>query len=172
MPVPIILRKLEKKRHWDPAPWVGCQDMQADVMKCLSTKNNQLSVYLLNEPHTQIERVVAALAASRDFLVPLDLAVVPIDILKECSIQSDDVQGETPDSEVNGWHRNLVELTVTKITRLIFAIRSKGEIKRYPEKKVEQAIKYSLEAESFTVDRIRSRELIQSLKRRNVISSP
>ena len=165
----VILRKLENKRHWDEASWLDSNDTQADVLKNFSTSNNELSIFVLEEPDAQIERVVAALAARRDFLSHLDLAVVPCEVLEECDIDSSDVQGETPDQEVNGWHQNLIQLTVSKISLLISFVKSEGDFKRYQGKDVEQAIKNSLDANAFDVASIASPKLIASLKKRQII---
>ena len=166
----MICRKLNQKRHWDDLPWLGPQDTQADAFKCLMTKQNRLSVFVLDKPDDQTERVVAALAVTRDNLAPLDLAIAPEEVLVRCDIRRDKIQGETPDSWVNGWHEDLVELTVAKITRLAAAIKSEGEIRRYNLKKVETAIQQSLEANYIGAEHINGR-LVQSLRKREFIRS-
>ena len=165
----VILRKLENKRHWDDASWLDSNDTQADALKNFSTSNNELSIFVLEESDAQIERVVAALAARRDFLSHLDLAIVPCEVLEKYDIESSDVQGQTPDHEVNGWHQNLIQLTVSKISLLISFIKSEGDFKRYQVKDVEQAIKNSLYSNSFDVASITSPKLIASLRRRQII---
>ena len=164
----IIFRKLNQKRHWDNAPWLEQQDAQADVTKCLATNENRLSVFVLDEPDEQVRRVVAALAATRDHLAHIDLAVVPENILEQCSIRWADTTGQTPDSEVNGWHRDLIELTIAKITRLAAAIKREGQIERYNPKRVGRAIKHSLDVNCIGTERM-GEELAQSLRKRGFI---
>ena len=166
----IICRKLSQKRHWDSLPWLEPQETQADAIKCLMTSQNRLSVFVLDEPDDQTERVVAALAVTRDSLAHLDLAVAPEHVLVQCDIRRDRVQGQTPDSGVNGWYEDLVELTVAKIARLASAIRSEGEIRRYNLKKVGIAIRQSLDAEYIGAEQINGK-LIQSLRKRGLIHS-
>lgn len=162
-----IFRKLSQKRYWDRIPWLGASDIQGDAANCLMTKENRLSVFLLEEPDVQIERVVAALALTRDSLVNLDLAIVPENVLELCGIQQDRVQAETSDSEVNKWHLDLVELTIAKIAKLASAIRNEGEIRRYNPADVKTAIQKSLNTDYVVADQIDAK-LIQSLERKGI----
>ena len=100
-----VLRKLEQKRHWDSQSWLSQGDVQADVAKCLSTDGNTLSVYVLDKPKEQLDRVVAALAAGRDYLVRFDLAIAPENILDKCGIVRASSSGDTLDRQVNEWHQ-------------------------------------------------------------------
>ncbi len=97
----------------------------------------------------------------------LDLAIAPETVLEMCGIQGDKVQAETPDSEVNEWHIDLVELTVTKIAELARAIKSEGEIKRYNLGYVKEAIRKSLNTNYIIIEHI-DEKLIQSLEKKGI----
>ena len=58
----------------------------------LSTAENTLSVYALDQPERQVERVVAALALTR--------------VIEECGIARISLPGTTPDPEANLWHQD------------------------------------------------------------------
>lgn len=163
----VIFRKLERKRHWDDKPWLEIGDVQADSTKCFETDENKLSVFVLDKPDQQIERVVAALAANRDYLCELDLAIVPEKALELCAIRRDNIQGETPDSEVNEWHKDFIELSISKIACLATAIKREGQIKRYQPKKVAEAIKFSLEANYFDISNL-NQKLLESKHLKNL----
>ena len=165
--VTAVFRKLEKKRHWDNPTWLESREVQADAMKCLKTSQNKLSVYVLDRPDEQVERVVAALAASRKYLVCMDIAILPKDMLEKCDLQLETFQGDTPDSRVNEWHQHLTKLTLEKITRLATEIKCSGELKRFQITQVGGAIKHALDANY--IDRgfvERNQELAKSLKKR------
>ena len=164
----MIFRKLSQKRHWDDTEWLGPHETQADAARCLMTSENRLSIFVLDAPGDQTERVVAALAVTRDNLAHLDLAIAPEDVLARCGIRRDGAQGKTPDSEVNGWHENLIELTVEKIARLAAAIKGEGKIMLYNPKKVEAAIRQSLDANYIDAERING-SMLQSLGKRGII---
>lgn len=162
-----FLRKLSQKRHWDDRAWLDQGDTQADVVKCLYPADNRLSVYLLDQPAGQMERVVAALALTRDHLSHMDVAVIPDSVLEECSIQSASMEGETPDPAVNQWHIDLVELSIAKIARLAVAIKARAQIERFSCRKVAQAIGQSVSANFIGREWV-SKEMAQSLKKRNI----
>ena len=82
----------EVKRHWDDRAWFEQGDVQADTSRCLSTAENTLSVYALDQPERQVERVVAALALTR--------------VIEECGIARISLPGTTPDPEANLWHQD------------------------------------------------------------------
>jgi len=168
--VAMICRKLSQKRHWDGLPWLGSQETQADAVKCLMTSQNRLSVFVLDKADDQTERVVAALAVTRDSLAHLDLAIAPEEVLARCDIRRDRVQGQTPDPGVNDWHEDLVEFTAEKIARLAVAIKGEGEIRRYNLKKVGTAIQQSLDEDFIGAERINGK-LVRSLRRRGIVRS-
>ena len=130
--------------------------------------DTRLSIFVLDAPDDQTERVVAALAVTRDNLAHLDLAIAPEDVLVQCRIRRDRAQGKTLDPEVNGWHEDLIELTVEKIARLAAAIKRKGRIMRYQKKEVEAAIRQSLDANYIGAERING-SMVQSLRNRGII---
>lgn len=152
-----IFRKLHNKRNWDRDEklWLGADDVPADTTKCLRTGENILSVYLLNEPSDHmIDRVVAALALTRDKIENLDLVIAPVEVISTSGIEQCKIQGKTPDSEVNKWHLDLVELTVNKIANLALAIKDKGVFKRYYHADVEKVIQNSLSNDCIAIGNI------------------
>ena len=163
-----IFRKLDDKRNWDAQPWLSADDAPADAAKCLRGKENKLSVYALEDPNAQMDRVVAALALTRDFVAKVDLAIVPEKALQPCRIKQDRVQANTPDSEVNEWHLDLVQLTVAKIAELASTIRSEGTIRRYLEREVETVIQNSLKTNKIVVEQV-NENLIPSLAKRGIV---
>jgi len=166
--VATVFRKLRQKRYWDGTSWLGPGETQADAAKCLETIENKLSVFLLDDPDDQVGRVVAALAVTRDYLVNFDLAIAPADVLEHCGVRWNQAQGRTPDAQVNVWHKDLVDLTITKVACLANAIRCEGKIRRYSQKKVETVIRHSLDADYIVVRDINS-EMTKSLQKRGII---
>lgn len=164
----LVLRKLNQKRHWDQAQWMGHDDVQADATKCLGSCGNALSVYVFDEGNGNIDRVVAALTAKRDHLKHFDVAVVPINVLGRCEIESCEVPGETGDTQVNEWHTDLINLSFGKLSILASCIRVEGTIRRYQRRDVERAIAGSLRQELIAVESI-GETLSNSLKSRGII---
>ena len=166
--MPHLFRKLNHKRHWDHHPSHAHGDVQADAMKCLVTSRNTLSVYLLEDTDQQKDRVVAALAVTRDYLADFDLVVVPDDTLRTLGITRIDNPGDTLDHEVNQWHYDLVDLTVMQLARLAVAIKRCGTIERYNRARLLDTIRTSLDANFIDRQRIPD-TLADSLRRKGVI---
>ncbi len=163
-----IFRKLENKRHWDQKSWLGADDVQADATQCLRAKGNKLSVYVIDNDKAHTDRVVAALALTRDHIAWLDLAIFPEVELDTCAIKYQRVQGDTPDVEVNKWHMDLEELTIGKIGKLALTIQGRqGEIRRYTPKEVVEAVRTSLSKNEIDKGRINP-NLVPSLVKRRI----
>lgn len=144
--MPLLFRKLIKKRHWDLQAWLSSGDAPADALSDLQTTENKLSIFLVEETKASLDRVVAASALNRDYLDVLDLALVTKGVLSKLHIDVSRSSGRTPDAGVNGWHRDLVDLSASKLAKLAGAIRQDGEIKRYTLRDVRKAIEASFQA--------------------------
>ena len=161
-----IVRKLDQKRNWDGVPWLTQDDCQAQVTNCLRTVDNKLSVFVIDEH--RFDRVIAALALTRDNLSFLDLAIADVKVLEDCEIEDQAVPGNTPDLDVNRWHRDLVRLSIGSLTRLARALRQSGSIVRVQKLEVIRAVKESVD--NGHVDHGEFKEgMVKSLKTKGII---
>src|SRR5438874_12791164 len=108
-----------RKARWltgPDVPWLSPGDVPADALLDLRTEANALSVCQVEADLSNLERVVAALAASRDTLANADFVLFDVRILTSLAIGSEATCGATPDEEANArWHLDLVELTAARI---------------------------------------------------------
>lgn len=116
----------------------------------------------------QLNRVVAALALTRDQLGHMDLALISDGVLEDCGIRHACIESTTPDKEVNRWHLDLVELSMQKLTVLASKIIAQGEIKRFQWSMVKAAIQDSLSADYIVTGEINSK-LLPSLRRKGLL---
>ncbi len=134
--MPLILRKIRKIRWYLP-PWLPEHDLQADALGDLSTKDNELSVWQINDDKANLERIIAALDAKCDSLSNFDYAIFDQKILDENNIKLRRSDGISADEEANHlWHFDLYELSALKIVKLARDVLTEGEIKRIQEKEV------------------------------------
>jgi len=140
--VPFVLRKIRKAKWYKHrgVPWLAQGDLQADALGDLQTSNNELSVYYIESNKSNLERVVTALAANRDFISNLDYALLDLEVLSELGIKTERRAGETPDAQVNTWHIDLVELSAHKLMDLADAIYKHADKRRLQKKKLIQLI--------------------------------
>lgn len=134
--MPFMLRKVRKAKWYRnrDVPWLGEGELQADALSDLGTKGNSLSVWWVEDDKSNLERVVAAVAASADRPSNVDFALFDVGILSDLEIRIEQTLGGSPDQVSNdAWHRDLVELSSSKLANLAEEIRGRAEITRILE---------------------------------------
>lgn len=92
--MPFVFRKLDRKARFYRVKWTGTDDVQADALREFRTKGNALSIWLIDDSLSNLERVIAAVAAGRDRLCNLDYALIDRTLLDELDIQVRSQEGE------------------------------------------------------------------------------
>jgi hypothetical protein len=155
--VPFILRKIRKAR-WrgsEVIGWLSSDDLQADALVDLATKDNRLSVYIVATDRFNLERILAALAGNCDFISNLDYVLLEENALDEINIKIASVKGETPDEEVNAVHRDLVELSATQILALAKLFSTRGERNRLTGRRVLELLVRAVDSGQIERDRLK-----------------
>lgn len=135
----IMLRKIEWRRWYkdkEMFSWLGEGEIPADPLTDLKTTQNNLSVFYIKEDHSNLNDIIAAMAATRDYAANFDYLLFDEQICSELSIEIKDTKGATPNEEVNKWHRDLMELSADKLLNLSKLFYEKGKTKRMQEKEV------------------------------------
>lgn len=94
-----LLREIKRPR-WlkrEELPWLAEGELQADVLADLKTNDNRLSVWSIDDQKLNLDRVIAAVAVTRDHIEKLDYALFQDDTLSALSIQIEPTKGTTPD---------------------------------------------------------------------------
>jgi hypothetical protein len=141
----MLLRVINKNR-WMEASFLAKGDLQADALLDLRTSGNALSVWHVEGDESNLNRVVALLAAGRDRLSNFDYALIDPESLIEFDIKIIASPGSSCDEVANEkWHRELGELSVSKIVNLagVIATSTKG---RKLEKAVRHLLRSAVEA--------------------------
>ncbi len=139
--MPFLLRIIRKSKWYKAADAVESapSDFPADPLADLNTKENKLSVWYVHEDKSNLERIAAAIGATRDFLVPLDYALFDYDLASNVKIELSSSDGSTHDKHVNvAWHRDLIELSA--LTLVDIARELAKRMDRIPEKEIGQLI--------------------------------
>jgi hypothetical protein len=141
--VPLLLRAIRKNRWYtsDTIPWLPEGEIQADPLGDLATGHNTLSVWQVEDDKSNLEQVITALAANRDTISNLDYALFDLDLLSTIGIRVEVNEGATPYERANHWHRDLVELTATKLVKLAQVMLMNSNRERVLEKKILSLIK-------------------------------
>ena len=128
-------------------------EIQADALGDLQTKNNALSVYRVDND-SDTKRVVVALAANRDAPANLDYAVFDGDDLPTIGVKLNRQEGATPDVEANKLHYDVEDLTAKGLAQLARVVSS-AEHGRIPLKKVKGWLKDALRSGSLERERLK-----------------
>ena len=144
----LCVRKVDRKHNWhDPRwdePWLGINDLRADALRDLQTEENKLSIWEMNDD-IPLSRVLAAVAASREFVAKLDFIVFEFGILDELKMERERVSGNTHDVGVNDRHIDLIHLSARKLSEFGARIRAAGKADRYYPKSVAPLIQDSVD---------------------------
>jgi hypothetical protein len=154
--MPTFLRVVQKSR-WHPKPeWDGwtSSEIQGDALRDLTTGGNALSLYRVDEG-TEIDRVVTALAATRETLSHIDYVVFDGAPLASSSIDVVQTDGKTPDKEVNHVHYDLARLTVSKLVQ-VAQIVSRCKKERITKSQMKDRLKQALENQWLDSDKVNS----------------
>ena len=133
-------------------PWLAPDELQAAALFDLRTDGNDLSVYEVRDKADE-ERVVTALAATRDNPQEYGYAVFEGEELSALGVRSVFSDGGTADDRVNGMHRNLIHLTAKQLADLARVI-SQGEYTRILRKRMQSLIIDALESGTLVEERI------------------
>lgn len=126
-----LLRKIRRNRWYkEQIEWLPDGELQADPLSDLGTKSNELSVYHVVKDESNLDRIIASLAANSERCDNFDFAIFDENIISELGIKIKKSKGELPDEQVNNWHSDLCELSATKLVVLAKAIYDKAKTGR------------------------------------------
>ena len=147
----LLLRKLESKVCWtataEDAPWLSTGDVQADALKSLRTKENALSLWHIEDDKGNLDQVVACLWAARQALQLIDYALLDAELIEELGFVLQRTAGDTPSAGANqAWHREIKQLSVSKIATLAHWMAAHAEFCRTPAKHLKSLLRSEVSA--------------------------
>ena len=120
-----FLRKLANKAHFVRQEWLEDDDVPSDALGSFMTKDSALSVWAIEDDRSNLRRVIAALAASRDSIDKLDYALVDESALDITGVFLSRANGRSPDGGANAlWHQDLNGLSGKRLVAL--ALNTRG----------------------------------------------
>jgi len=134
-----------KKARWENIPdFVPIDDVAADCVADLRIEGNSLSVWLVEDDQSNVDRVLVALAARCQSISNADYALFDDSVPADLGLKIQLSVGQTPDEHANGWHRDLVQLTGLQLVRLAGRIVQTARIDRITEKRMAQLLRDAL----------------------------
>ena len=141
--MPLLLRTVRENR-WHKAPaaeWLQRGDVPADPIGDLPTSQNRLSVWEVAADRSNLERIVRAVALTKDKVADTGYVLFNSELLPTIGVgTSEEEKGQTPDKDANAWHRDLTDLSGNKLVALTKAILEGGESGTVLKKRLLQLI--------------------------------
>lgn len=126
--VPSLLIKINHAKWYGDLPWLKVGEVQAAALWDLRQSDNRLSVWSIPDDTSNLQRIVAALAATRENIENLDYVLLQSASLSALNIGIEKTNGATPDAGVNAeYHLDLIELTISKIVSIANLIKLSAE---------------------------------------------
>lgn len=145
------MRKIRKTR-WDKELikqeiWLGPDEIPSDPLGDLTTTNNQVSIWELDQTKSNLNRLIAAIASNSDHVDKFDFVIFSIDQRKieEMGIGLNPSMGKCPDKEMAKFHRDMGKFSGSKLVSFVKWILENGETERYLPKKVSKLIADSIQ---------------------------
>lgn len=158
--MPYLLRKIKNKSNWFRKPAlpkeVTLGEISADVLGDLITTNNALSVWAIEDDRSNLPRVLAAIAATRDNLQKCDYLLFDRSAAEARGLKLRQTPATSPDSEAAGtWHFELVDLTVGSLADLAKEMFCNGEAARVFERELLDDLRQSIQSGFFATTSLR-----------------
>jgi len=162
--MPLFLMKIKRELTWsreEYAAWLAPDSVPADVAQDFRVKGGKLSVWHIEDDRSNLDQVVTALAANQSGLDPIDYGLFRQGLIADCGIQVVPTLGDTPMPNANGWHRDMVNLTVDSLSTVCKAIFDTIETDRREEDEVSELISGAVQLQE-----ISSQALNRGIKRK------
>jgi hypothetical protein len=162
--VPYVFKGIKYNRWYrdddtEAPDWLAVGELLGDPLGDLATHEGRLSVFLIESDKSNVDRVAAAMALTRDKLAHYDYILVDIDALVDAGFVLDYKPGTTPDSEVNEWHIDISQLSDRKVLHLLHIVWDIREYERLYLKDLEKLVVAGAAKGQYTKKRIASEKI-------------
>lgn len=108
-------------------------------------QENALSVWYVEDDGSNLERVVTALAATREHVSHFDYLLFDYAVVTDLGLTIKKTTGGTFDNAANrSWHRDLTELSGRRVLALLTTIFYASDVKRIPQGKILEWVKAAI----------------------------
>ena len=145
--MPLLVRKISKSK-WFQKDIENTDEVSADAITSdLRTTLNTLSVWEISN-EAELDEAVLAIVSAQDSLETIDVIVLDSDKIDEYDIEIVATPGRTPIKELEKNHRDLEDITFTKLghikNHIVQRIRAKY-LKRYTAGTLKKLIKKAID---------------------------
>lgn len=153
--MPSFLIKVTFGRWQTDPSWLPAGDLQAAALFDLRFSNNKLSMWKIDDTHSNLDRVITALAVNNGKLSieKVDYVLLSPELTQSLGIKIEKSSGGTLDRLANSeWHHDITELSVSQIVAIANCIKGLT-IHRKAERDVLKLLKECLEKKHIDITR-------------------
>lgn len=112
----LIVRRINRAK-WEQVNLQETDDVTADtITNCLKTTNNDLSVWLIESLENLEDAILALITgAKQERLSKLDIVFLELQTISDSGLLINDTEGDTVAESLKHTHRDISELTYTKL---------------------------------------------------------
>ena len=149
-----LIRKINRAK-WFQIDIYNDNDVSADaITNCLRTTKNTLSVWNIAS-EDDVDKAVLAIISSQDHIETIDVVILNTEKIKEYEINIIASSGNTPIEEYKNLHRDLSELTFSKLGKIkdhiVERIRN-DKIKRYTKGQLKKMLLEAIKSGKLKLD--------------------
>jgi len=142
-----LIRKINRSK-WFQIDIISNNDVSADaITNCLKTTKNTLSVWAI-ESEDDLNNAILAIVSNQDHIETIDVILLNDSELREQGITIIASSGNTPIESLRNIHRDLTELTFSKLgiikEHIVERIRNE-KLKRFTKGKLKKLLKDAIE---------------------------
>ena len=154
--MPLFFYRVAQARWlWgEDVPWLPPGELQAEVFLDLQARDNVLSVWYIMDDESNLDRVIAGLAAKRDSVSNLDYMLINQQLVTDMSIGVLTSDGSTADTKANEWHRDLGKLSISQLVDIAYLLRRQGRLARCPQKRVRALLEMAVSSGHIAYDQL------------------
>lgn len=148
-----LLRAINRRR-WDKLPWLGEGKCQADALLDLKPLENKLSFWHVEGDESNLNGVIAAVAAGTDYPPDkFDYALFDQSLLEETGVRIERTPGDSFHKEADkNWHRDTTDLSADNVVEIVNIITRHGGIrKRIQKREITQILKEEVDSGSIDI---------------------
>lgn len=151
--MPILVRKINRSK-WSDAPDDVFGVSSDAITSCLRSQNNSLSVWKIASEE-DLDEVVLALVANFQRLETIDVVILDGEYLIRVNVEREECEGNTPISEVDAQHFDLVNLNYFKIGLVAEHIIERiklNKVRRYTKVELKTLLKKAIELQRIGIE--------------------
>ena len=155
--MPRFLRKVRQARwikEQEKLEWLAPGHLPAAPLSDLNTQANELSVWYIPDGGANLEQVIVALASGCQEVTVLDYLLFDPQVLPKLGIEVKKSQGAPWYAAADKWHRDLIELSTSKVVELVKELYKNRKIERTPRVEVLQLLIKAMKAGDLDFNRL------------------